>query len=92
MEITEVRITPRNDDGRLMAFANITFDHCFVVRGLKVITGTEGLKRPLTQARIECVREIKHLEFEGGHHLHMEHKAVEAVASALEAFYAEMAD
>ena len=57
-----------------------------------LISGTEGLKRPLTQARIECVREIKHLEFEGGHHLHMEHKAVEAVASALEAFYAEMAD
>ena len=43
MEITEVRITPRNDDGRLKAFANITFDDCFVVRGLKIITGNEGL-------------------------------------------------
>lgn len=43
MEITEVRITPRNDDGRLKAFANITFDSCFVVRGLKIITGNDGL-------------------------------------------------
>ena len=43
MEITEVRITPREDDGRLKAFANITFDDSFVVRGLKIIDGTEGL-------------------------------------------------
>ncbi len=41
VKVTEVRITPR-DDGRLKAFANITFDDCFVVRGLKVIEGDSG--------------------------------------------------
>ena len=42
MKITEVRITLR-DDGKLRAFASITFDDCFVVRGLKVIEGNTGL-------------------------------------------------
>ncbi len=42
MKVTEVRITPR-EEGRLLAFANVTFDDCFVVRGLKVIDGSDGL-------------------------------------------------
>lgn len=41
MEITEVRITLR-DEEKLKAFASITFDNCFVVRGLKVINGSQG--------------------------------------------------
>lgn len=41
MEITEVRITLR-DEEKLKAFANVTFDNAFVVRGLKVINGTSG--------------------------------------------------
>ena len=41
MEITEVRITLR-DEEKLKAFANVTFDDAFVVRGLKVINGTNG--------------------------------------------------
>ncbi len=41
MEITEVRITLRNED-KLKAFASITLDNCFVVRGLKVINGSQG--------------------------------------------------
>lgn len=41
MEITEVRITLRNED-KLKAFASITFDDCFVVRGLKIINGSQG--------------------------------------------------
>ncbi|HEX9749708.1 MAG TPA: septation regulator SpoVG [candidate division Zixibacteria bacterium] len=41
MEITEVRITLRNED-KLKAFANVTFDEEFVIRGLKVINGTNG--------------------------------------------------
>lgn len=38
MQITEVRITLREDQ-KLRAFASITIDNCFVVRGLKVIEG-----------------------------------------------------
>jgi stage V sporulation protein G len=41
VEITEVRITLR-DEGRLRAFASITFDNWFVVRGLKIIESTNG--------------------------------------------------
>lgn len=40
MHITEVRITLRNDQ-KLRAFASITLDDCFVVRGLKVIEGSD---------------------------------------------------
>jgi len=41
VDITEVRITLRDED-RLKAFANVTFDNAFVVRGLKVINGNSG--------------------------------------------------
>lgn len=41
MQITEVRISLRDED-RLKAFANVTFDEEFVVRGLKVIAGNNG--------------------------------------------------
>ena len=41
MNITEVRITLR-DEEKLKAFASITFDDSFVVRGLKVINGAMG--------------------------------------------------
>ncbi len=43
MEITEVRIKLMDDQSeRLKAFCSITFDHCFVVRDLKIIEGTNG--------------------------------------------------
>mgnify|MGYP001576597819 CR=1 FL=1 len=41
MEITEIRVTLRNEE-KLKGFANVTFDHAFVVRGLKIIQGTGG--------------------------------------------------
>ncbi len=41
MEITEVRVTLRNEE-KLKAFANVTFDGEFVIRGLKVILGNKG--------------------------------------------------
>ena len=42
MDITDVRVSLRNED-RLKAFVTITFDDCFVVRGLKIIDGQDGL-------------------------------------------------
>lgn len=43
MEITEVRIKLMEDsEDRLRAFCSITFDHCFVVRDLKIIDGVNG--------------------------------------------------
>ncbi len=42
MEITEIRISLR-DDNKLKAFASITLDNSFVIRGLKIIEGAKGL-------------------------------------------------
>jgi stage V sporulation protein G len=42
MEVTEVRVFPVQEE-RLKAYVAITFDHCFVVRDLKVIDGNNGL-------------------------------------------------
>jgi len=42
MEVTEVRIFPVQEE-RLKAYVAITFDNCFVVRDLKVISGNNGL-------------------------------------------------
>lgn len=42
MEVTEVRVFPVEEE-RLKAYATITFDHCFLVRDLKVILGNKGL-------------------------------------------------
>lgn len=41
MNITEVRISLR-DDAKLKAFASITLNNCFVIRGLKIIEGKSG--------------------------------------------------
>jgi stage V sporulation protein G len=42
MHITDVRVAIRQDS-KLKAFACITIDDCFVVRGLKIISGAAGI-------------------------------------------------
>lgn len=42
MQITDVRVFPV-DEEKLKAYVTITLDNCFVVRDLKVISGTTGL-------------------------------------------------
>lgn len=42
MRITEINVTLR-DEEKLKAFVNITFEDVFVVRGLKIIEGRDGL-------------------------------------------------
>jgi len=42
IEITEVRVSLRNDE-KLKAFVSITLNHAFVIRGLKIIHGNTGL-------------------------------------------------
>jgi len=41
LHITEVRVSLR-DDAKLKAFASITIEDCFVIRGLKVIEGNNN--------------------------------------------------
>ncbi|MEJ5307581.1 MAG: septation regulator SpoVG [candidate division WOR-3 bacterium] len=61
MEITEVRITLR-DEPKLKAFANVTFDNAFVIRGLKIIDGKKGLfiSMPSRRAKDGTYRDIAH--------------------------------
>jgi stage V sporulation protein G len=42
MKISEIRISLR-EDNKLKAFASITLDDCFVIRGLKIIEGAKGV-------------------------------------------------
>lgn len=61
MEITEVRISLRNDE-KLKAFATVTFDDCFIVRDLKVINGNNGLfiAMPSRKRRDGTFKDIAH--------------------------------
>lgn len=52
MTITNVRLILRDED-KLKAFATITIDNCFVVRGLKVIAGRDGTFVAMPARRIE---------------------------------------
>lgn len=42
MKITEIRVSLRDDD-KLKAFVSMTLDSCFVIRGMKIISGNKGL-------------------------------------------------
>ncbi|MEE9145756.1 MAG: septation regulator SpoVG [Candidatus Binatia bacterium] len=42
MEVTGVRVFPIEEE-KLRAYVTITFDHCFVIRDLKIIHGSTGL-------------------------------------------------
>lgn len=57
MKITEVRIFPTESrDGKLKAFATMTFDDWFVVRNVKVIQGNSGffVAMPSRKAMDSC--------------------------------------
>ncbi|AAB89469.1 MULTISPECIES: septation protein SpoVG family protein [Archaeoglobus] len=42
-EITEVRIYKSKGNGSVKAYASVSFDNEFVVKGLKVVEGEKGL-------------------------------------------------
>jgi stage V sporulation protein G len=42
LEITEIRVNLR-DEEKLKAFVHVTFDNAFIIRGLKIIQGKDGL-------------------------------------------------
>ncbi|HEC61991.1 MAG TPA: septation regulator SpoVG [bacterium] len=42
MEITDIRIKRVNTAGKLKAYVTVTFDECFVVHNLKIISGKAG--------------------------------------------------
>ena len=62
MEITEVKVFPAKDDGRLKAYATIVFDNAFIIRDLKVIEGHKGLfvSMPSRKRKDGTFRDVVH--------------------------------
>jgi stage V sporulation protein G len=59
LDITEVRIKLSDDPSeRLRAYCSITVDHCFVIRDLKIIDGTNGpfVAMPSRKLAAHCPR------------------------------------
>ena len=61
MRISDIRVTLRDED-KLKGFVNVTFDDCFIVRGCKIIQGTEGyfVSMPSWKRRDGTYRDIAH--------------------------------
>lgn len=62
MEITEVKVFPARDGGRLKAYATVVFDNCFIIRDLKIIEGNKGLfvSMPSRKRKDGTFRDIVH--------------------------------
>ncbi len=62
MKITEVKVYPAQESGRLKAYATIVFENCFIVRDLKVIEGNKGLfvSMPSRRRKDGTFRDIVH--------------------------------
>jgi len=61
MVITEIKVYPVKDSGRLKAYATMVFDSCFIIRDLKVIEGDKGLFVSMpSRRRKDGFRDIVH--------------------------------
>ena len=62
MKITEVKVYPAKDGGRLKAYATIVFDDSFIIRDLKIIEGNKGLfvSMPSRRRKDGSFRDIVH--------------------------------
>jgi stage V sporulation protein G len=61
MKITDVKVFPV-DEEKLKAYATITFDNCFIVRDLKVISGNKGyfIAMPSKKRKDGTFRDVAH--------------------------------
>lgn len=61
MQITGITVAPV-DEAKLRAYVNITIDNCFMVRGLKIIKGNNGLfvAMPNKKSKNGMFRDIAH--------------------------------
>ncbi len=62
MEITEVKVFPAKENGRLKAYATVVFDNSFIIRDLKIIEGHKGLfvSMPSRKRKDGTFRDIVH--------------------------------
>jgi stage V sporulation protein G len=61
MKITDVKVFPVDED-KLKAYATITFNNCFIVRDLKVISGNKGyfIAMPSKKRKDGTFRDVAH--------------------------------
>lgn len=62
LEITEVKVYPSRESGKLRAYATIVFENCFIIRDLKVIEGEKGffVSMPSRRRKDGTFRDIVH--------------------------------
>lgn len=62
MKITEVKVYPAKEGGRLKAYATVVFDNSFIVRDLKIIEGHKGffVSMPSRRRKDGTFRDIVH--------------------------------
>lgn len=62
MQITEVKVFPAKENGRLKAYATIVFDNSFIIRDLKIIEGNKGhfVSMPSRRRKDGTFRDIVH--------------------------------
>lgn len=62
MTITEIKVYPAKESGRLKAYATVVFDNCFIVRDLKIIEGHKGffVSMPSRRRNDGTFRDIVH--------------------------------
>lgn len=62
MQITEVNVTPINNEKKLKGFASIVFDNCFIVSDIKIIETARGafLSMPSKKAANGKFRDVAH--------------------------------
>ena len=62
MEITDIRIKKVNSEGKLKAYVTVTFDDCFVVHNLKIISGKAGtfIAMPSRKTKTGEYKDIAH--------------------------------
>ena len=62
MEITDIRIKRVSTGGKLKAYVTVTFDDCFVVHNLKIISGKAGtfIAMPSRKTKTGEYKDIAH--------------------------------
>jgi len=62
MKITDIKIRKTEEEGKLKAYVNVTFDDCFVVHNLKIIDGKDGafIAMPSRKTQTGEYRDIAH--------------------------------
>ena len=62
MNITEVKVYPAKESGKLKAYATIVFEDAFIIRDLKIIEGQKGMfvSMPSRRRKDGSFRDIAH--------------------------------